>query len=126
VPYVPNDIIFEVDDVKGEITLTLGEWIREGLENATKALQCQSGTKRSIKLILRDLESCSLAPYIHQVATNAELFNRAVAAVPEPLQNLINQYIRTDLIALGLPPILAGPGKHRNPYSHDGSVFRES
>jgi hypothetical protein len=113
VPYVPNDITFEVDDSNGEITLTLGEWIRGSLENATQGLPCSSNTKRSnIDLMPRDLESCSFDPYMNRVADNIELVNRAVAALPEPVQNLINEYVRTDLIARGLEPAVAGPGKY--------------
>jgi hypothetical protein len=113
VPYVPNDITFEVDDANGDITFTLGEWMHESLENATQGLSCSSNTKRSLPdLMPRDLESCSLDPYVAHIAANIELINRAVAALPEPVQNLINQYVRIDLIALGLDPRVSSPGKY--------------
>jgi hypothetical protein len=111
-PYVPNDVTFEIDDTSGEITLTLGEWFRGNLESATNGI-CSSKTQNSLLNIKApDTDLCTFDPYMTRILADVELMDRAVAAIPEPVQNLINVNVRADLIAMGVDPDLVITGKN--------------
>jgi hypothetical protein len=111
-PYVPNDVTFEYDDTTGDITLTLGEWIRDALENAatdvcTKSTQAAAvGTK-----FPPGTDLCTFEPYVTHILSNFDIMHRAMAAIPEPLQAMMTANLRNDLITMGIQENLVLKGK---------------
>jgi hypothetical protein len=98
VPYVPDDLTFEIA-ADGGVTLHFGAWIRQQLEQAAqKVVPC---SLRRLKT-RQSQTMCGYRSFLQNVAQNEPLVIRVTACAPEPLEQAIEVVISSN------PELVAG------------------